>query len=113
MKIRLEFGYSRSISFPWVLRLCKKFPSYKEFEDEGIRIYSIEVTNVGVPAGTDPDITSLEAIFNRVRGWNQVAYFINDKLTSASDVFRHIWDRKYRRQRALYKGNVKDVIDSL
>lgn len=107
MKIRLEFGQSRSISFLWVVRLCKKFPTFKEFTDEGMQIYSIEVTD------TDPELSSLETIFNKVRGWKQVAYFINDKLVSASDVFGYIWDRKHRRQRALYRGDAKGFIDSL
>jgi hypothetical protein len=107
MKIRLEFAESRAISFAWMLRLCKKFPTFKEFEEEGIKIYSIEVTD------TDTDLSSLETIFNKVRSWKQVAYFVNDKLTAASDVFRIIWDRKYRRNRALYKGDAKGFIDTL
>jgi hypothetical protein len=106
-RIRLEFADSRSFSFAWVLRLCKKFPAFQEFEEGGVKIYSIEVTD------TDPELSSLETIFNKVRGWKQVAYYFNDRLTSASDVFRYIWDRKYRRNRALYRGDAKEFIDSL
>lgn len=107
MKIRLEFGHSRSISFPWVLRLCKKFPTFKEFDDDGMQIYSIEVTE------KEEDLSALEAISNRVRGWNQVAYFLNDKLSSAAVVHAFIWDRRYKRQRALYRGDAKGFIDTL
>jgi hypothetical protein len=107
MKLRLEFGHSRSISFPWVLRLCKKFPTFKEFEEDGLRVYSIEVTE------TDADLASLEAISNRIRGWNQVAYFVNDKLSSACVVHGYIWNQRYKRQRAFSRGDAKGIIDSL
>lgn len=108
MKIRLEFGHSRSQSFPWVLRLCKMFPTFKAFKDEGLQIYSIEVND------KDPaELNSLEAIHNRVRGWKQVAYFIDNKLSSASTVYAYIWDRKNQRRRALYRGDAKGFIDTL
>lgn len=108
MKIRLEFGHSRSQCFPWVLRLCKTVPTFKAFEDEGLQVYSIEVTD------KDPtELASLEAIHNRVRGWKQVAYFMDDKLISSSAVFCFIWDRKNQRRRALYRGDAKGFIDTL
>ena len=108
MKIRLEFGHTRAQSFPWVLRLCKTFPTFKAFEEEGLQVYSIEVTD------KDPsELAALEAIHNRVRTWKQVAYFMDDKLSSASAVYCYIWDRRNTRRRALYRGDAKGFIDTL
>lgn len=108
MKIRLEFGHSRAQSFPWVLRLCKTFPTFKSFQDEGLQVYSIEVTDKA-----PEELASLEAIHARIRGWKQVAYFMDDKLTSASMVYSFIWDHRNKRRRALYRGDAKGFIDTL
>jgi len=106
MIIRLEFSKPQSLTFPWVLRLCRKIKTFKEFDEEGLHIYSIEVTD------SPKDISTLEAIHWKIHAWKNIAYYIDDALISPGEMFRYFQDRRFLRGK-LRKLPAEDIIKGL
>lgn len=79
MNLRIEFAPSKSANFAWVLRLCKKHGTLRLLEEEGMQIYSVEFEH--------KDFSAFRAIYNRVMGWRGTAFYLDDKLMSAHDLF--------------------------
>ena len=82
MKIRLEFGESKSKIFPWVLRLCRAFPSFRAFRHDEMMIYSVTFKK--------EDIKSFEAIWCKVGGWQNTALYLDGKLICAGDLLAEL-----------------------
>ena len=83
MKVLLEFGRSRSSSWPWVMRLCRRHPTYCVRQDEGVEVHSLLFNERTLR----PALTILES----KRGWRDVAVTIN------GDTMGHnaAWSRIY------------------
>lgn len=105
MKFRLEFikPGSGATSFKWVLHLAKKFPSFRQSEDEGVTIYSLEFE--------DKDLGSFMAVYDFVRSWKGNAIFIDDKLFSTNDALGIIYDIKTGKR--LNPKTIEELIDQI
>ena len=90
MRIRVEVPEGRSPNFKLILRLFKRFPTYQEFEDDGISLYSVDFT--------ENDLDSFEAIEQMILSWKAIYYWDGKLVTRAK-----IWDNldKWRHQRSL------------
>lgn len=98
MIIRVEFSDHKSPRFAWLLRLCRKFPSYKQVEEDGMTIYSIEFT--------EKEAKQFEAIHKILYGFRQVAYFVDGELFPQGEIFKMIWE--YESQRRLDKWAARE-----
>jgi hypothetical protein len=109
MILRLEFGQIRSSSFPWVLRLCRQMPTFREYrQEDGSVVYSVEFT--------DKEFGSFEALWFKVCRWRLTALYMDGKLTSASEIFvrRNRADAGRRAlEEKLKRDNALDTIDEL
>jgi len=79
MKVTVEFAETRSPHFHNVVRLCKKFSSYKLMEDDGLRVHSVTFE--------DKDLVSFEAIERMIWAWRNAAYFIDGQLVTREKAF--------------------------
>lgn len=82
MIIRIEFGEHRSPKFPWLLRICRKFPTYKAFVEEGMTIYSIEFT--------EKELDQFRAIHNILYGLPRVAYYLDGRMLPKEELFSEV-----------------------
>lgn len=115
MLIRVEFAEHKTARFSWLLRLCKKFPSYKQTVDGVLTVYSIEFT--------EKDIEQFRAVHDVLYGLRSVAYFLDGKLIPKDELFSAIrtirkdqsWDRwiekmtRAERTRALFHPRPNDA----
>jgi hypothetical protein len=83
MRIRIEFGPSKSTSYPWAVRLAKKYPTHRETVEEGITIHTVEFS----------DIESFVSFQNCVGGWRNVAYYLDDQPAHCEQ----LWDIFYKK----------------
>lgn len=80
MRIRIELIEAKSPHFKNVLRLCRRFPTYKTFEESGLTVHSVEFT--------EADLDSYEAIEQMIFAWKGASYSLDGKLVSRA----RIWD---------------------
>lgn len=103
MKITIEFTQPRSPNFAWVLRLCKKIKTFKETEEDGITVYSVDLDERQMP--------EFEAIHWKIYSWKQTAYYMDGRLVSPAMITRFFLSQQYRKDRL--KKNPIDVIKEL
>lgn len=99
MKIKIEFTKSRSDDFDRVLALIRKTPSYKEFSEKGITLYSVEFD--------DSDLDSAQAVIDLLRGWKKVAFYMDGKMVPRFKATTFVWDRIYADYEKSRKENQK------
>ena len=90
MNIRVEFGEHETPNFRWVLRLCKKLPSYRVVSDDGLAIHSVEFT--------DKEHPRFRAIHEILTVLPRVAYFLDDHLVPKDDLFRIVSESEAKRR---------------
>lgn len=90
MQIKIEFATHKTPRFPFLVRLCKRFPSYKVEDDAGLIIHSMEFT--------EKESKSFEAIHKILYGLPQVAYFIDGALVPQGEIFSLIRDYESKRR---------------
>jgi hypothetical protein len=91
MTLRIEFTKTRSPIFARVLSIIRQFPSFKEWESDGMKLYSVEFDK--------KDFESARSVMDFVRGWRGVAYYQEGQLVSHGTAFRTVWDEIYKRDR--------------
>lgn len=69
MKYLIEFSRSKSDSYRWAVRQCKKLPGYRETLEDGMIIHAVEFD----------DIETFVPIQRLVGGWRNTAYFRDGK----------------------------------
>jgi len=87
MKLRIEFIQSRSPAFKNTLRLAKRVKTFKQFDEEGVTIYSIEFEL--------NEIGEFEA-FRQMTNWKGRAFFINGKLAGGSRINDIVYNNLYK-----------------
>jgi hypothetical protein len=97
MKIRIEFGPSKSSSYHWAVRLCKKLPGYKETIEEGMTIHTVEFE----------DIETFEQIQRCIGGRKNTAYYLNDRPV-AVDILWGFYDKKHPPCGSLHPIQMRD-----
>jgi hypothetical protein len=73
MNVRLEFGRSRSPSFDWVLRICRKQKAYSAATEGGVEVHAIDFAH--------EDLNEFCAIFSKVASWANVNTYVDGQLT--------------------------------
>lgn len=69
MRYLIEFGRSRSDTYPWAVRQCKKLPGYRETIENGVVVHAVEFD----------DIETFVPIQRLIGGWRNTAYFRDGK----------------------------------
>lgn len=90
MKITVEFVQSKSPHFRNVLRLCKRFKTYRTFEEDGLSVHSVQFT--------EADLDSFEAIEQMIFSWKTASYYLNDSLASRGAVWDAVIAESSRRR---------------
>lgn len=84
MKIKIEFGRSRSSSWAWVLRLCKQQPGYAVTKDDGVEIHSVKFN--------ERSLRPALVMLSKLRSWRDVSVFIDGEITTLNEA----WGRIYK-----------------
>lgn len=91
MNVRIEFTKTRSPHFARVLSIVRQFPTFKEWDSDGIHLYSVEFE--------ETKFESARTVMDFVRGWRGVAYYRDGQLVSKGTAYRAAWDEIYRKDR--------------
>jgi len=94
MIIRIEFGFSKSHSYPWAVRLAKLFPTYEGRIERGVILHAVEF---------DSRNRETWGQFMRLIGhWQNVTFFLDGDIVSAMEIsnmpyiYKENGDKKYR-----------------
>lgn len=99
MKVLVEFGKSRSASWPWILRQCRRQPSYRVQQDEGLEVHSVTFDQ----AALRPALVLIE----KLRSWRTVSIFIDGEPAGPNEAWSRIYRVIHRR------ANVDGALDQL
>lgn len=99
MKLRIEFLEARSSALPNVIRICKKFQSYKVLEEEGIKVHSVEFEG--------ETIVSFEALWGMVRPWKGTVTYLDDRLVGPEQIYKALDKWRTSRENPTVKANVQ------
>jgi hypothetical protein len=83
MKVRVEFASSKSSQLPWVLRLVRKFPTYKKVVEDGLEIHSVELEG--------KTLESFQAIHHLIWNWKSTTYWVDDILVTGQGASQRVW----------------------
>ena len=92
MTIKIQFSVSRSPSYPAAIAHCKRFPSYKEWIENGILWHSVEVTDWG----------SWQSVQRLVGNWNTTTHYLNGEYASPFDLW-DLWQKQKAEKARLEK----------
>jgi hypothetical protein len=92
MKLRLEFTDRRGSHFPWALRLCKKFATFKQTVEDGMNVYSVEFD-------AKKDAAAIEALAGYLGYWKQAAWYCDGQLTSLQTIVRTFYNGQNQKWR--------------
>jgi hypothetical protein len=90
VRIRIELIEAKTPHFKNVLRLCRRFPTYKTFEESGLIVHSIDFT--------DNDLDSYEAIEQMIFAWKGASYHLDGKLVSRARIWEAMSEAALRRR---------------
>jgi len=76
VKYRLEIGRSRTFTWPYFLRLAKKFKTYAVANDDGLELHTIETNST----------TDLCAVYEYIRGWKGWLFYIDGRPAPRSEL---------------------------
>lgn len=93
MKIRIQFSKSRSSCYPAAITHCRRFPTYRTWEEGGDPWHSVEVEDWG----------SWQSIQRFVGHWKTTTHYLNGEYVNAYD----LWDMK--RQQDLEKERIAKI----
>lgn len=102
MKLRIQFSVSRSKSYPAAIAHCKRFPTYKEWQENGVLWHSVEVEDWG----------SWQSIQHFVGNWKATIHFLNGEYANAYDLWA-MWQKiKDEKERLEKIANARIIADT-
>lgn len=102
MEIELEFtkpgpGAITSSGLAFLLRMCRKFPTFKEISEDGMTIYYVEFS--------DKTLNGFVAIMDRVQWWKNISITFDGELVGREECWKRIWDLRRGRRMSLKRTN--------
>jgi len=92
MKIRIQFSQSRSDYYLAAVSHCKRFPTYKEWTENGVLWHSVEVSDWG----------SWQSIQRFVGNWKTTTHFLNGEYANPYDLW-DLWTKEKAEKERLQK----------
>lgn len=94
MSFRIEFTKTNSHNFARVMSIARQFPGFKEWESDGLKLYSVEFDK--------KDYKSAAALMDFVRSWKSVAIYIDGQLTPRIEGSMAIYAEFHKRREMEY-----------
>ncbi|MBL8023916.1 MAG: hypothetical protein JNK54_06505 [Elusimicrobia bacterium] len=91
MNLRIEFMRTKSPVFDRIISVVRQFPTFKEWDSDGIHLYSVEFV--------ETDFESARTVIDFVRGWKGVTYYRDGQLISKGTAYRAAFDEIFRKAR--------------
>lgn len=95
MKIELEFTKPGpgATGLDFVLRMCRKIPTFKEIVEGKMTIYRLEFT--------EKTLNSFVAIMDRLGWWKNISLCVDGNLVSREECWTRVYDFRRERRRGL------------
>lgn len=85
MIVRIEFSESSSKAYPWAVRICRRFPSFRESVEDGMTVASVELT-------LPQDWYAFEVLAARIGPWKNSAFYLDGALISPHQIMAKHYD---------------------
>jgi hypothetical protein len=83
VKLRIQFSKSRSALYADAISHCKRFPTYREWDENGVRWHSVEME----------DWESWQSIQRFVGNWKATLHFLNGEYANVYDLW-DLWQKQ-------------------